>query len=166
MALAEDFVGLIETSRAHALEAQLAVMKIAATNKQLIVLSTTLPCANIRSLLQKNNIPADNVFIFDTVGTEHSAKSKNVVFFDKSALTSISIELEKHIATKGPNAFVLIDSVTNLLMNNQPGDLFRFIAFLITRVRINKACCLLIFAEKDNRIKNEVMQLCDKVIVM
>lgn len=170
----EDFIGLIETSSEKALDTQLSVLKILVKmDKSIILLSTTRPCLNLKTLLKKNNIASNKILIFDVTGQEQkyneffakSDEGKNVLHFDSSELINLSIEINNRITEKNSDQFVFIDSITSMLVHNKQDVFVKFIHSLLTKMRINKVSGLLIsFENQGNDIINGVAQMCDQVI--
>lgn len=163
----EDFIGLVETPSEKALDTQLAAMKVLTQrHKTIILLSTTRPYSNLLTLLKKNNIDTNNVLILDLVSQgQQETNQENVLFLNSAALTSISIEINKHITEKDFDKFIFLDSITTMLINNKPDVFLKFIHYLLTKMRINKVSGLLIsFEKEENSVVEEIAQMCDKII--
>ena len=68
--------------------------------------------------------------------------------------------------TSTPIIFLFIDSITTMLIHNDPHIFARFIHNILTKMRLYGTGGLIIsLEEKTNReVKAEIAQLCDKVI--
>ena len=87
----------------------------------------------------------------------------NDIFY---ALTDISLFITERLKNTNGKKFVFFDSITTMLIHNEPYVFARFIHSILTRMRLSGAGGLLIsLAEKTNReVRAEIAQLCDKVI--
>lgn len=173
LAFAEDFIGLIETSSKKALDTQLAAIKVLSQGtKQIILLSTTRPCLSMIDIFKKNGIDSNKILIFDVTSQgqkygEFFAKKnegKNVLHFNSQELTNISIEINERISEKNSNNFILLDSITTMLVNNKSVIFVKFLHSLLTKMRVNKTSGLLISFENVSGVTEEIAQMCDKVI--
>ena len=70
---------------------------------------------------------------------------------------------EKEIKGK---AFLFLNSISTMLIHNEPRALGKFIHSILTKIRINKINGILISVEKEtaSEIRSEIVQLVDKVI--
>ena len=169
--LPEGWIVLLETSAESILEVSLATIKIL-TDKDYngVILSASRPYANLLALYKKKNIDTKKIFVLDCVTKSQSAKQEkidNVEYLEGvSTLSNISLSINQSIKRIKGNKFIFIDSITTMLIYNNPGIFARFIHSMLTRMRINGINGLLISleGETNKEIRAEIAQLCDKVI--
>jgi hypothetical protein len=168
--LPEDSIVLLETSADTSLETSIASMKFLANkNDKGIVLSANRPYVNLMNLYEKNEIDINKMFILDLISKNQngSAQADNVLFLENiSALTDISLSLNDCMKTINGKKFVFIDSITTMLIHNQPYVFARFIHSILTKMRLNGVGGVLVSLDnKTNKdVRAEIAQLCDKII--
>ena len=166
----EDYIVLLETSAEKAFEVALAAMKhMTNKNDHAIIVSANRPSVNLLNIYKRNNIETKKVYILDLISKNQNAdtKTENVMFIENaSSLTDISLSVNKYIKKLNGNKFVFIDSLTTMLIHNEPYVFARFIHSMFTRMRLNGVGGLLIsISDRTNReVRAEIAQLCDKVI--
>lgn len=169
--LSEDWIVLLETNVENALEISITAIKML-TNKNYIgiVVSASRPYSNLMSLYKKNNIDTKKIFFLDCISKSQMAKleqADNVSYVEHiNDLTSISICLSDCIKKIKGNKFIFIDSITTMLIHNQPQTFAVFTHSILTKMRINHINGLLISLENETNkeVRAEIAQLCDKVI--
>ncbi len=169
--LPEGWIVLLETSAEKVLEVNLAVMKILIDkNYTGLVISANRPCRNLLELYEKNSINTKKVMILCAVCKSQGGDAKNaenILHLERiSALTEMSISLNEAIKKTKDNKFVFIDSITTMLIHNQPNVFAIFIHSILTKMRMNMVSGLLISLENETNkeVRAEIAQLCDKVI--
>jgi len=166
----EDFIILVETTAENAFEVTLAAVKaLTKKNDHGIIISANRPYMNLISNYERNNINTSKVHILDLISKNQNADSpaENVMFLENaSSLTDISLSVNNYIKKLNGKKFIFIDSITTMLMHNEPYVFARFIHSVLTRMRINGIGGLMIsLTDKTNReVRAEIAQLCDKVI--
>jgi hypothetical protein len=139
-------------------------------NDKGIVISVNRPYSNLINLYKKNDIDVSKMFVLDCISKNLNGhvKANNVAFMDSaSALTDISLSISDQLNNShAKKKFVFFDSVTTMLIHNQPYVFARFIHSIFTRMRLNGTGGLLIsIQDKTHKeIRAEIAQLCDKVI--
>jgi hypothetical protein len=169
--LPEGWVVLLETSGEKLLEISLAVIKLlTGKNYNGIILSASRPYSNLTSLYTKNNIDTKKIFVLDCISKSQSRKqekSGNVLYMENACdLTNILISINDYTKKIKGNKFVFIDSITTMLIYNQPNIFARFIHSVLTGMRMKGINGLLISLEeeKNKEVRAEIAQLCDKVL--
>jgi len=156
-----NYIVLIETSSDRSFELSTAIVKyLSAKNDKGIIVSVNRPYTNLVDIYKKNNIDVSKMFILDCI-------SKNVTFLDGvSALTDISLSINEHMNGSKGGQFVFFDSITTMLIHNNPYIFTRFIHNVLTKMRLKGVGGLLISVKgnSNNEIRAEIAQLCDKVI--
>lgn len=168
--ISDGLIVLLETSADQSFETSLASVEfLVKKNDNGIIVSASRPYSNIMSIYKSKNIDTDKIFIIDLVSKSQDAavEAYNVKYLDNvSALTNISLAINDCIKTLPGKKFVFIDSITTMLIHNEPYVFARFIHSILTRMRLNGIEGLLISLEdRTNReVRAEIAQLCDKVI--
>ena len=168
--LPDGFIVLIETSAERALEVSSNAVKSILSNKRytLIVVSASRPYPNLIDIYQKNKIDTKRIFCIDCASKGSSPKGENKAIYVEgaSALTKISISIDELSKAIAGNKLLFIDSITTMLIYNEPHVFARFIHSVLTKLRMAEISCLLISLENEtNReVRAEIAQLCDKVI--
>lgn len=168
--LPENWIVVLETSAKKSMQTGIEAVKIlTGQNLTGIILSASRPHANLFQLYEKNRIDVSQTFILCCVCNDPSAsqKIKNVVHLPSvSALTEISIALSKATKKFKGKSFLFLDSISSLLIHNNPKTLAKFIHSVLVLMRLNEIKGILIAIEDDaNReFRAELIQLCDKVI--
>ena len=166
----EDFIILIETSSENAAEVTLAAVRaLTEKNDHGIIISANRPYMNLLNNYERNNINTSKVHILDLISKNQNAdtSTKNVMFIENaSSLTDISLSVSNYIKELNGRKFIFIDSISTMLIHNEPYVFARFIHSVLTRMRINGVGGLLIsLTDQTNReVRAEIAQLCDKVI--
>ncbi len=168
--LSENWIILLETNVENALEVSMKSVKFfLERGMSAVVLSSNRPYTNLLDIYKKNNIDTEKVIILDGVSRgKNSGKNKNVVFLDNlNDLTDISIILNETLQKlKGKRSFLLIDSITSMLIYNDPRVFAKFIHSVLVKMRINNESGILFSLEDETKkeIRAEIAQLCDRVI--
>ena len=170
--LPAGWIVLLETSAEKALEISLSTIRYLIDKKQYIgiVVSASRPYKNITQLYQQKGIDTNKILIIDCLSKSQSINLEdagNVLYLDAvSDLTSISLAVKGSMEKIQGNKFVFIDSITSMLIHNEPTVFARFIHGVLTKMRISGTSGLLISLERetDNDIRAEIAQLCDKIV--
>ena len=169
--LPEESIVLVVTKAESAFESGLAIVKFFTQKGEGgIILSASRPFSNLRDIYRKNAIDSKKLFVLDCVSKNEGVSvqtDKNVIFLENASdLTQISISINTLIKSNKNIKFILIDSITTMLIHNKPDILARFIHSILTRMRIAQISCFSISLENEvNReVQAEIAQLCDKVL--
>lgn len=166
----KDFIILVETSAENISEVTMAVVKfLTQQNDYGIIVSANRPYINLIANYQRNKIDTNKVYILDLISRNQDADepADNVMFIkNASSLTDISLSINEHIKRLEGKKFVFIDSLTTMLIHNEPYVFARFMHSIFTRMRLNGIGGIMIsMTDKANReVRAEIAQLCDKVI--
>jgi hypothetical protein len=168
--LSDGTIVLLETTADKSFETALASLAYMTSNSDNgIIISASRPYVNLMKVFQKNKINTSRIFILDLISKSQAADvdANNVMYLDNvSSLTNISLAINDCIKKIPGKKFVFIDSITTMLIHNEPYVFARFIHSILTRMRIHGVDGILVSLEdKTNReIRAEIAQLCDKVI--
>ena len=166
----DGIIALLEINANESFEANLASISYLIKNNDVgIILSASRPYSNIINLYSKNKIDVNKLFFLDLVSKSHHAevKADNVTYLENvSALTDISLALSEAIKNFKGKKFVFIDSITTMLIHNEPYVFARFIHSILTRMRLNGVGGVLISLTDSSNydLRAEIAQICDKVI--
>ncbi len=166
----DDYIILVETSPENIFEVTLAVIKaLINKNDYGIVVSANRPYINLLNVYNRNNIDTSKLLIVDLISKNQNADRDmdNVIFIENaSSLTDISLSINKYLKKLNGRKFVFFDSLTNMLIHNEPYVFARFIHSILTRMRLNNVGGVMIsITDTANKeIRSEIAQLCDKVI--
>ena len=166
----KDFIVLIETSADNISELTMAIVKfLTKQNDYGIIVSANRPYINLIANYERNKIDTNKVYILDLISKNQNADepADNVMFIkNASSLTDISLSINEHIKKLEGKKFVFIDSITTMLIHNEPYVFARFIHSIFTRMRLNCIGGIMIsMTDRTNReVRAEIAQLCDKVI--
>jgi hypothetical protein len=169
--LPEGWIALLESTAEQFLDVNIAVNGIL-TRKGFtgIILSSSRPYSNLLKIYQKNNIDTKKLVIIDCVSKSQGAKTednKNVLFIDNvGALTQISLSIAESIKNVKGKKYLYMDSMTTMLIHNQAKTFVSFIHSVLTKLRMNDVNGLMFSIIKgiDEEVRNEIAQLCDKVV--
>lgn len=165
-----DYIILVETSAENAFEVALAVVRfLTKKNDYGIIVSANRPYTTLLNIYRRNNIDISKVFIVDLISKNlnEDFKTENVMFIDNvSSLTDISLSVNEHMKKLNGKKFVFFDSLTTMLIHNEPYVFARFIHSILTRMRLNGVGGVLIslIDSSNHDIRAEIAQLCDRVI--
>jgi len=169
--LPEGWISLVETTPEKVLDANIAIIKhLIEKNHKGIILSASRPAPNLIQLYRNNHIDINKIFFLDCVTDRNNIKQEdydNVAFIENSsALTSISIYINKILNMMDGNKFLFVDSLTTMLIHNDPMTFAQFIHGMLTNLRINSTNGILLSLENGTNkdIRTEIAQLCDKII--
>ena len=166
----DGLIVLLETSADRSFETSLeSVAFLSDKNDNGIIVSANRPYSNLMKVYKDKNIDTSKIFIIDLISKSQGAvvDAENVKYLDNvSALTNISLAINDCIESLPGKKFIFIDSITTMLIHNEPYVFARFIHSILTRMRTNDVEGLIIsLEERTNReVRAEIAQLCDKVI--
>jgi hypothetical protein len=169
--LPEGWIALLESTAEQFLEVNIAANGILTRKGYTgIILSSSRPYSNLINIYQKNNVDTNKLMIIDCVSKSQGGKivgNKNALFTDNaSALTQISLHIGELIKSVNGQKYLYIDSLTTMLIHNQARIFASFIHSILTKLRMSNVNGLMFSISKgiDEEVRNEIAQLCDKVV--
>ncbi|MDI6798686.1 MAG: hypothetical protein QMD12_01660 [Candidatus Aenigmarchaeota archaeon] len=137
-----------------------------------IYITINKPYQNLIGLLKKNRVDTEKLFFIDcitkTVGGKPEIAENCLFIASPQNLTELGVALSQAMeAMKGkPNKFLLLDSLSTLLIYNNAGTVARFSHFLTTKIRLSKLKGVFIIVEKEmeEKLLITLSEFCDKVI--
>jgi len=168
--LTEGSIILLETSSDQSFETSMAsVEALLNKNDSGIIISANRPYSNLMSVYKKNNIDTNKLYVLDLISKSQNAdvEADNVMYVENaSALTNISLAVNEILKNLNGKKFIFIDSITTMLIHNEPYVFARFLHSILTKMRLNGVEGLLISLEDNTNkdVRAEIAQLCDRVI--
>lgn len=166
-----EYIVLLETTADRVSEVEMEALKsLTARDRTAIIVSASRPCTNFLGLLKKNGVDTKNVFLLDCVCRTQSVDppdAANVVHLQSAFdLTNLAISLDEAFRKIQGEKFLFLDSITTMLIYNQPDMFARFIHSVLTRMRGYGIGGVLISLEKETNpeVRSQIAQLCDKLI--
>jgi len=150
------------------------ILKILINNLKLdgIYITINKPYQNLIESLNESKIDTKKLFFIDcitkTVGGKPEITENCLFIASPQNLTELGVALTQAMeAMKGkPNKFLLLDSLSTLLVYNSAGTVAKFSHFLTTRIRLSKLKGVFIIVEKEmeEKLLLTLSEFCDKVI--
>jgi len=168
--LPQEYIVYLETSAENSFEISTLIVKyLSEKNDKGIIVSANRPYTNLLSVYQQNNIDTSKMLILDCLSKSQHADTpnENVVFIDNlSALTDISLSIDEKMRKLEGKKFIFFDSLTTMLIHNQPYTLARFIHNILTKMRLKCVGGVIVslYDNSHREIRAEIAQLCDKVV--
>lgn len=166
--LPDNWIAMLETQADKSLKVSLEAINILTKQGLIgIVLAAARPHTSLMQLYEKKGIDTTKIFFLCCVCKKETKKEDNVVHLQNvDALTSISVAINNVIEMLKGKSFLFIDSISAMLIYNDPRILARFIHSVLVKLRLNNIGGILISIEEDTKkeIRAELTQLCDAVI--
>ena len=134
-----------------------------------IYFTVNKPYETLVTILKKNEIDIKKLYFIDAisgaVGKKKSDAENCVIVQNPSALTDLSICITEACTSKNPG-FLILDSLSTMLVYNNEDTTVRFIHYLITELRKCKVSGIILSLEKDmeKKMLDSIAQFCDKII--
>ena len=139
--------------------------------KKGVYVSVSRPFRYISNEMQRRNINMDNILFIDCISAmagEHDNGNEKCMFVKSpSALEEISINITSLIdKIECDEKFLIMDSVSTLLIYNSMDSVKEFLLFLIKKLRLERVSGIIITVEKETseEIKQILIEKCDKAI--
>jgi hypothetical protein len=169
--LPEGWIVLLETTAEKLLDVNIAVNRLLIKKGYAgIVLSSSRPFSNLLGIYEKKGIDTKKITVIDCVSKSQGIKagnSKKVIFVDNpSSLTQISLSISESIKNIKGKKYLYIDSMTTMLIHNQAKTFSSFVHAILTKLRMSDTNGLIFSIAKGiaEEVRNEIAQLCDKVV--
>lgn len=137
-----------------------------------IYVTINKPFDSLSAWLEKNNIDVNKLFFIDAVTrtvAERSVLTEKCLFISSPTnLTDLSISLVQILKNPKPEKkFILLDSLSTLLIYNSPETVLQFVHFISSRIRMSRilGMFLCLEEEKSKKVISSLSQFCDKVVV-
>jgi len=130
-----------------------SIQKLCQEGKTGIVISLSEPQIILKKELVKNSVDTSGLIFIDGVTVSAMGKpgtEENCFYVNKSSdLTGLGIAITKAMALieNKENMVIILDSVSTLLIYNDPNLIIRFLHMLVNKVRLNDAIGVLFSAK-------------------
>lgn len=165
-------VVLLSTNNLNYSKVNLELLKLIEKKKAYgIYITINRPYSSIIQTLYKKKISYKNIYFIDTI-TETAGgeplKSEKVLYMSSPiSLTDLGVAIDEmlHLLKDKGDVYLILDSVSMLLIYNNKASVVEFIHFITSKLRILNINGVLINIEEQNKEINAVlMQFCDKEI--
>ncbi|MFA5398275.1 MAG: hypothetical protein WC346_19845 [Methanogenium sp.] len=149
-----------------------SIQKIYQEGKTGVIISLSEPQIILKKALEKNSVDTSTLFFIDGVTVSAMGKAgteENCFYVNKSSdLTGIGIAITKAMALieNKENMVIILDSVSTLLIYNDPNLIIRFLHMLVNKVRLNDAIGVLFSAKNaiDPIVTAQITAFSDSVM--
>lgn len=170
--LESPFVVLMLVKAASYMSSDLAAMSLFSkdSSKSGIYVSVNKPYEDIKKLLDKNKISTKRLFFVDMISKEIDSEKeeKENCFYIPSptSLTDLGIVLEETANMMPGKKYLVLDTLSTLLVYNSLGTVEKFAHFITTKIRGWDMDGVIISLEKETSesLKSQLAQFCDKII--
>ncbi len=171
--LPEDFIITLVTSTENYSSVNIAIPYYLINKRGMNGLYVTMnkPYESLANILKNNNVDTKKLFFIDAIsGVIRKKERENencLILQNPSALMELSIGISKACESKKLK-FVIIDSLSTMLVYNKENSTVKFIHYLSAQLRKYKLAGIILSLEEDieKKILDSVVQFCDKVIKM
>lgn len=165
----DKFICLMVVNSSNQHEANYSFIKhMLARGANGVYVTTNNPYPIMAEKLSKEGIPVDRMFFIDGVSNEVRGKEpKNCLYLDHlENLTGLGIMLNHTLSTAKGKNFLVIDSMSTLLLYNAAGCLAKFAHFLTARMKMwgVSGVYLSLKDQSDPLLMSHLSQICDKII--
>jgi len=170
-ALKSNFLVLLDTHAENYFEAVMEIAGLMSEEKTGVYVTASRPYRFISSEMQRRNINTDNILFLDCISAmagEHSSGNEKCIFVENpAALEEISMHINSLTSRiKSDEKFLIMDSVSTLLIYNSTNSVKEFSMFLINKMRLEGLNGMLVIIEKEapEDLKQILIAMCDKTI--
>lgn len=166
--LTEGYSLLVLLSPETYSEARSAFFRKFSTEKG-IYITLNSPYSSLCKELESKSIDHNNVYFIDmsSSGSQGAATEEGKASFleSPSSLTELSMLLDGKISYLGGSLFIILDSVSTLLVYNEPREVERFIHSLAGKANASKTKLILFMMKSNDKsgIVDTISQFCTKV---
>lgn len=172
-ALNDNFILLIDTRAENYFDVVMeAISLIIERDEKGVYLTSSRPYSFILKEMQKRNIKSEGIMFIDGIsymsGSMDCSNKKDCIFIENpAALEEMIMHLTPLInKIKSDKKFLIIDSISTLLIYNDAISLKKFSMSLTNMLRMNEMKGVLMVIEKEapDELKQILMSMCDKTI--
>lgn len=132
-----------------------------------LYVTTNHPYSFLVQKLQEKNIPVDKLYFIDGVSGESGEDFEDCIYLDSlENLTGLGILINHVMAGTTGKKFLIIDSLSTLLLYNAAGSLAKFAHFLTARMKMWGVSGIFITLkdQSDPLLVSHLSQVCDKIL--
>lgn len=153
------------------LEVNTAILDYLVNTKKVNGIYVTMrePYDSLAEILKKKKIDVNKLIIIDAIsgvmGKEKYEAENCIVLPGPTSLTDVAIKITETYHSKNIQ-FLLMDSLSTLLLYNTEAKAMRFTHYLVTKLRKLKLSGIILSLEKemDKKLIKSVFEFCDKVV--
>lgn len=118
-----------------------------------VYLSITKPSDSIMTAIKEANVSTDDIFFIDCISRmagKIAEKNEQVVYVENpSSLEEISMYLDRMLSrVKAPKKFLMLDSLSSLLIYNTDKSVKEFTHYMINKIRLDQIMGVILTIEK------------------
>ncbi len=170
-----EYVALVLVKPFEYQKASISIVRHLTKNKGLpgVYLSVNKPFASLQENFRKNGVRSELLIFIDAITSlaEGSAKESEHCYYLESPenLSDISIAISQAVESIDyKEKFIFIDSLSTLLIYNNPETIIKFIHFLVSKMRAWNVVGIILSLKKrgESGLIAELGQFCDETIVL
>ena len=168
--LSSNFIVLLDTHAENYFESVMeSAGAMTAKNKKGVYVTVSRPYRYILREMQKRNIKTDGLVFIDCISSMAGERGEgNCTFVENpAALEEISMYLTFSLdKLESTEKFMIIDSISTLLIYNSLNSVKEFSMFIINKMRLEGVDGVLVVIEKEapEDLKQSLVAMCDKTI--
>lgn len=125
------------------------------------------PCATLQGTFEKNGLPLDRLVYLDSITNTSEHDTQSCHFLGRMReLTDICVALTKLVAERKEVRFILLDSVSTLLIYNDPKSVARFCHSVAEKLRSIglPGAFIIVDMEEGKDMVAQLAQFCDTYV--
>ena len=168
--LSGDFVVLLNTRAENYSDAVMeSVSLMLKKEKKGVYVTASRPYRFISKEMQRRNIKTEDVLFLDCISSMAGDRGNGSCIYveNPAALEEISMHISSLLNKIGSDKkFLIIDSISTLLIYNSTNSVKEFAMFLVNKLRLEDVSGILVTIEKEapDDIKRILIAMCDKAI--
>lgn len=135
-----------------------------------VYVSLNKPVEFIRRLLEQASLHTSNLIFLDAITSRKLEETENNTTYlgPNQDLTNLSLALAKALAQVKPNGFLVLDSLSTLLIYNDERSVSRFAHLLAEKLRTNaiSAVLLTVQSSSERDMVSRLAQFSDRLITL
>jgi len=164
-----EFIFLLDTRPEDYFDAVMEITKLMSSRGKGVYVIVSRPYRFILNEMQRRKINTDNILFLDCISAMAGEHGDKVCKYVESpaALEEIGMHIGLLLdKIESKEKFLILDSISALLIYNSKNSLKEFSMFLINRLRLEKVTGVLVIIEKEipDDLKQILIAMCDKVI--
>jgi hypothetical protein len=168
--LKKGSIVLVETSQHELLPTHLKTVRHLSKKGYFgVVVSASRPYQDLLAHYAPHKISSDDLFVIDCISEGEGEQTDNAIYVESPcSLTEISLAIIEVINQVEGKKYVFIDSMDSFLIHNKPVLFAKFVHYIFTKMRLHDTLCIVLTINKnqDDKIKTEIAEICDEVMVL
>lgn len=166
----KDSVLVVTGSESYRETKTQVVKHLADKGRSGIYMSVNKPFEAIRDELEEGNVKTSDIFFLDAISEKNmrdKSEEDNVVYLDSPEnLTDLSISVSEAVKDIEGDKYVLIDSISDLIVYNEEKTVLKFTRFIINNIRKWEIAGFMFILDNDvdQHLISQLESLCDKRI--